>query len=390
VAAWYTAGGWKPFGATTEQLANIRALEHQLAVADSNKLAAADAVAAAPRSVAVARIKAARANKLADAEVAAKTAARNRAAAAAGAKPVIPDALSGARNQVVPAARPKAATAKRPTGPGIAAAKAAVRNRGVTNPTATRDDEARAAADLELAQAAAAAVQLEGEAEIQAALDAQKAAERHATLTDETASRIAADLEMARQTAGVQVPADEIVFLPALPVRVEQVKTAIGDAASGPVMTVTNNQLAIDSSLPLEEARLVQQGMAVAIDEPALGVKATGVVQRVADTPGTDGVDGYHIYLEVRVEETATPLAGFSLRLTIPIGSTHGAVTAVPISALSLSPDGTSRVQVENDGALEFIVVEPGLSADGFVELTRIHGELAPGQLVVVGYEKKY
>ena len=59
--------------------------------------------------------------------------------------------------------------------------------------------------------------------------------------------------------------------------------------------------------------------MPVAIDEQALGIKASGVVTRVADTPGTNGVDGYHIYFEVRVEETPTPLQGFSLRLTIPV-----------------------------------------------------------------------
>jgi multidrug efflux pump subunit AcrA (membrane-fusion protein) len=129
--------------------------------------------------------------------------------------------------------------------------------------------------------------------------------------------------------------------------------------------------------------------MAVAIDEQALGIKAAGVVKRVADTPGTFGVDGYHIYFEVLVEQTTTPLEGFSLRLTIPIQSTQGAVTAVPLSALSLAADGTSRVQVSNNGQLEFVVVEPGLSADGFVEVTSVDGTLAAGQLVVVGYERK-
>jgi multidrug efflux pump subunit AcrA (membrane-fusion protein) len=109
----------------------------------------------------------------------------------------------------------------------------------------------------------------------------------------------------------------------------------------------------------------------------------------VANSPGTDGVDGFHIYLEVLVDETSTALEGFSLRLTIPIESTGGTVMAVPLSALSLAPDGTSRVQVDKDGTLEFIVVEPGLSADGFVEVTSIDGALAPGQLVVIGYEKK-
>ncbi|MGH8580711.1 MAG: peptidoglycan-binding protein, partial [Gammaproteobacteria bacterium] len=102
---------------------------------------------------------------------------------------------------------------------------------------------------------------------------------------------------------------------------------------------------------------------------------------------GTHGVDGYHIYFAVRVDETPTPLQGFSLRLTIPIESTKGAVTAVPLSALSLAADGRSRIQVENNGALEYLVVEPGMAADGFVEVTPVDGALKPGQLVVVGME---
>jgi multidrug efflux pump subunit AcrA (membrane-fusion protein) len=62
-------------------------------------------------------------------------------------------------------------------------------------------------------------------------------------------------------------------------------------------------------------------------------------------------------------------------------------VTVVPLSALTLAADGSSRVQVEKDGALEYVVVEPGLSADGFVEVSSVGDALAPGRLVVVGYE---
>jgi hypothetical protein len=127
--------------------------------------------------------------------------------------------------------------------------------------------------------------------------------------------------------------------------------------------------------------------MAVVIDEPDLGIKATGTVSKVADTPGTFGVDGFHIYFEVVVDETPASLVGVSLRLTVPTESTGGAVTAVPVSALSLAADGTSRVQVDKNGSLEFVVVEPGLSADGFVEVTPVDGKLVPGQLVVVGYK---
>ena len=184
------------------------------------------------------------------------------------------------------------------------------------------------------------------------------------------------------------MPIDEIVFIPAFPIRVEEMTVEIGDTASGPIILVTNNQLAIDSSLPLAEAPLVKPGMTVAIDEPDLGLQATGIVSRVANTPGTDGVDSYHIYFEVLVDETTVSLKGFSLRLTIPVESTGGAVTVVPISALFLAADGTSRVQVDNNGQLEFVVVEPGLSADGFVEVTPVDGTLSAGQLVLVGYEK--
>ena len=127
--------------------------------------------------------------------------------------------------------------------------------------------------------------------------------------------------------------------------------------------------------------------MQVIIDEQALGIKAKGVVEMVASSPGTRGVDGYHIYFEVRVIETSSKLEGTSLRLSIPIKASDGAVTAVPLSALSLAADGTSRIQVQNPkGALEYVVVTPGLAVDGYVEVKPIKGILAPGQQVVVGY----
>jgi len=61
----------------------------------------------------------------------------------------------------------------------------------------------------------------------------------------------------------------------------------------------------------------------------------------------------------------------------------------VPLSALSLAADGTSRVQVQGStGVLEYVVVEPGMSADGYVQVTPVQGALDPGQLVVIGYER--
>jgi peptidoglycan hydrolase-like protein with peptidoglycan-binding domain len=228
---------------------------------------------------------------------------------------------------------------------------------------------------------------LDTEIAIQAAKDAEKAARREVEWLTFLVDRLTEEVETARRKAESPVAMDEFIFVPALPVRVEEVQAKIGDAAAGPVIGVTNNQLAIDSSLPLAEAALVKPGMTVAIDEPDLGLQATGVVSRVADTPGTDGVDGYHVYFEVLVDETKVSLEGVSLRLTIPVESTGGAVTVVPVSALFLAADGTSRVQVEKNGNLELMEVKPGLSANGFVEVTAVDGTLSAGQLVLVGYE---
>jgi multidrug efflux pump subunit AcrA (membrane-fusion protein) len=82
-------------------------------------------------------------------------------------------------------------------------------------------------------------------------------------------------------------------------------------------------------------------------------------------------------------------LAGFSVRLTIPVATSKGAVIAVPTSAVSLAADGTSRVQIDRAGVLEYVTVKPGLSAGGYVEVTAPDGQLAPGQLVVVGYRAR-
>ena len=127
--------------------------------------------------------------------------------------------------------------------------------------------------------------------------------------------------------------------------------------------------------------------MRVRIDEAALGIQATGVVETVAATPGTRNVDRFHVYLNVRVESTTTPLEGASVRLTIPTESTKGEVLAVPVSALSLTTDGTSRVRTRTANGLEYVTVRPGLSAGGYVEVAPLDATLIAGQLVVVGTE---
>jgi hypothetical protein len=82
---------------------------------------------------------------------------------------------------------------------------------------------------------------------------------------------------------------------------------------------------------------------------------------------------------------------GFGVRLTVTVNSTDGDVLAVPVAALSVGPDGESRVEVERaagngDGAVELVAVTVGLSAEGYAEITPIGGAvLREGDRVVVG-----
>jgi peptidoglycan hydrolase-like protein with peptidoglycan-binding domain len=194
-------------------------------------------------------------------------------------------------------------------------------------------------------------------------------------------------LDTARAHSGIQLPADEVIFVPHTPVRVTDLGVRPGDDPGNELMTVTDVVVAVDSSLPVEEATLVKPGMKVVIDEPDLGIDETGVVSKVAPNPGSNGLDGFHVYFEVQVDGAAPALVGASLRLTIPIESTQGTVLVVPATALSLGPDGSSRVQKSTAQGLEFVEVEPGLSAGGYVEVTPVQGSLAGGDLVVVGFK---
>jgi multidrug efflux pump subunit AcrA (membrane-fusion protein) len=337
ISKWYRSHGVEPFGATFDQLTQFRKLERDLGEANKRRQMTSDAVSSSERALKVANASADHQRKTAASELA--TAHTERAMI------------------VLDPRQPKAA---------------------------------RDAADkkLETAWAAAKKARLQGDFSIRSAEDALKLAKIDIKLAKKQATRLDKDLNRAKGKLGVQIPADEIIFIKELPVRIGELFAVIGAKATGKVMAVTDNQLAVDSSLTLETAPLVKPGMKVNIDEQSLGVKTTGTVSFVANSPGTRGVDGYHIYFEVQVGESKVKLEGYSLRLTIPIESTKGEVTAVPVSALSLSTDGTSRIQVEEkEGVLKYITVKPGMAADGYVEIISDDTTLIPGQLVVVGFD---
>ncbi len=206
-----------------------------------------------------------------------------------------------------------------------------------------------------------------------------QAAGKEARSTQQDVSRLA-------RRIGVTVPADEVLFFGTLPLRIDSVRVRRGDVVNGRVMTVSNSRLAIDSSLSITDAKLVHPGAPVQIEEPDLGIKTTGVVSQVADAPGTHKVEQGRVYLSITPKSAPAQLVGASVKLTIAVKSTQQAVLTVPITALTVGADGNSRVQVQRGGGgSDYVTVEPGLAAQGLVEVRPVKGSLAAGNLVIVG-----
>ncbi len=153
-------------------------------------------------------------------------------------------------------------------------------------------------------------------------------------------------------------------------------------------MTVSNSRLAIDSSLSPNDAKLVRPGATVKIEEPDLGVSATGIVTQVADRPGTHKVDPGRVYVSITPRTAPAQLVGASVKLTIAVKSTEQKVLTVPVTALSVGADGDARVQVQTPGGgSQYVKVTPGLAAQGLVEIRPVSGELAAGRPRGVGYQ---
>ena len=308
----------QPTPATAAQIAAAQAdlaLAH--VEADATRLAGEQAVAAAVATETTA-------------DIAAAVAQSNAANLAASVEIAVKQAALSALQAGKPTAPPTAAEI------GVAEADLTIAR---ANAKTTRLAGERAIAEAQAANALSRAAVSGAIRDMRAAETALENAGAAAVVRYRRASLAASDLELARLRAGVQLPADEVIFVVRAPVVVAALNVARGDRASGQLLTVTDAIVAVDGSLRLDEAPLIAVGMPVFIDEPDLGIEATAVVSRVAASPGTNGVDGFHIYFEVLVDNSPPALVGASVRMTVPVESTGGRVLVVPVSAVTLSAD---------------------------------------------------
>lgn len=184
-----------------------------------------------------------------------------------------------------------------------------------------------------------------------------------------------------------RVPAAEIYFLPSLPRKVQTLSVSTGDRPSGPVMTVTGSSTSITSAVSNADRRLIEVGDSAILEDQDLGIRADATITFIADNPGGGDTpsDRYRVRLEPN-QELPEEALNVNFRITIPVTSSGGEVMAVPLAALSAGSDGSTRVEVERrPGETEIVEVNPGLRANGLVQIDAVDDNLAPGDRVVVG-----
>ncbi|HKY76432.1 MAG TPA: peptidoglycan-binding domain-containing protein [Acidimicrobiia bacterium] len=416
VAAWYTKSGWTPIGPSEEQLSLLRSAESDWFTAATDLIAAEEALAAARNDQENAKQRAAAAARAANQaatppptqpsgssdQQASSRAEQDRHNARLRVQKAKRDLAKAEEEEKAAQARMDEARTRKP--PPSSDEYAALNKR-------SQDASAKVAAareELTAAEEAYAAASGGGESggggggsqaepyrpdpqlqvdAVTAAGEVRKAADAVAFAQKKVAlARGRTNSGLTGTKIGVQIPAGELLFFPLLPVRVDEAKLAVGEEATGAVMTVTSSRLVVESTLSATDAKLVREGDAVAIRVTDSGVEATGTVTHVATTPGTNGADPQRYFLEVTPSGLDVSLNGASVVQTISVQTTEGEVLAVPVAALSMASDGTARVQVQGaNGPPRSVRVEPGLAAKGLVAVNPVDGELGPGDLVVVG-----
>lgn len=203
-----------------------------------------------------------------------------------------------------------------------------------------------------------------------------------------------AELARVEATTGPMLPLNEYVFLPTRQARIEGLAAAVGTEVQAPLVTFAVGELVVVADLTTAQRTLCKVGAPVEITGDG-GWSRSGVIATISDTPGpaqTGGAveaDATGYPMVVTSEEGFDPEhAGQNVRLTVEVASSEREELVVPLAALYLSADGSAYVNKWlPDGHEEPVVVEPGMSAQGYVAVAATSGRLGVGDLVTVGGE---
>ncbi len=247
----------------------------------------------------------------------------------------------------------------------------------------------------------------------------QESVKQAQAVVDQTTS----ELFLIEAEVGTKVPAGEVVFLPTLPTNVTNLSATVGSTVTDTLLTVSSTATQITGRVSKNDGDLLEVGATVTVEIPDAGVETTGTLSQIGaqssqpDDPndpfgnGGGGGDSSRLQVIVAPDDPAklSEFVGYPARVRITVSSTDGEVLAVPVAALSVGPDGASRLEVlratESDGSetsdsvasgktpsqatTEMVAVEVGLTAQGYSEIKSSTGSLAEGDRVVIGVEEE-
>ncbi len=183
---------------------------------------------------------------------------------------------------------------------------------------------------------------------------------------------------------GVVDPGDA-VFLPGAR-RVGDVKAELGSTlgAGAPVMETTSTRRIVTVSLDARRQTLVAKGQTVRIEMPN-GRIVEGVVTNVGKVAKGSGDEGSTPTVEVTIVVRNARATGYLDQAPVDVAIARESkrnVLTVPVAALLALAGGGYAVEVIDGDTTRLVRVEPGLYADGLVE---IEGEgIREGTKVVV------
>jgi HlyD family secretion protein len=216
------------------------------------------------------------------------------------------------------------------------------------------------------------------------------------------------------ERSGVMLPLSEVAFISGLPAHVVQSTAVVGGEVHAPLLSVSVGDLVVAAEVTPGDKQLLKAGMKTQVDADSLGADATagGTVTSVGDRPSTgqsgdgqnsgSGSNGQNsgssgqgsgsvgpLHYSVAVAFAAQPpreWLGEQVRVVIELASSATEVLTVPVSAVFADMQGKSTVlRTGADGTQQRVVVQAGLSGDGFVEVTPVDGRLDAGDRVLVG-----
>lgn len=171
---------------------------------------------------------------------------------------------------------------------------------------------------------------------------------------------------------GGEVGLGEVVFLPGL-VRVSESKVALGDLveAGKPVLTASGGTRIVRADLDKADEHLARRGAAVEVVLPG-GDKVKGRIARIAKAtapqPAAEGGSDT-LTLEITLSAGAGRRDKGQVDVEL-ISEARRHVLTVPVEALVALREGGHGLEIVEGGRSRTVKVEPGLYADGRVEVT--------------------